>query len=52
MEFDTSEHKLCFSYGVLAVLMMSQISALWTKFIIGAAYNYQGDHTGYAKWDI
>ena len=34
--------KLCFSYGVLAVLMLSQISALWTKFIIGAAYNYEG----------
>jgi hypothetical protein len=34
--------KLWFSYGVLAVLMLSQISALWTKFIIGAAYNYEG----------
>jgi len=44
--------KLCFSYGVLAVLMLSQISALWTKFIIGAAYNYQGKNSNDPKYDI
>jgi hypothetical protein len=32
--------------------MSVQLSNLWTKFIIGAAYNYQGVHTGEAKWDI
>ena len=32
--------------------MLSQISALWTKFIIGAAYNYQGVHSGEPRWDI
>lgn len=44
--------KLCFSYSALAVLMLSQISALWTKFIIGAAYNYEGDNSGDPKFDI
>jgi len=32
--------------------MSVQLSNLWTKFIIGAAYNYEGVHTGEAKWDI
>ena len=32
--------------------MLSQISALWTKFIIGAAYNYEGKNSGDPKYDI
>lgn len=36
----------------LLVLMLTQISSLWTKFIIGAAYNYSGKHDGVPKYDI
>ena len=36
----------------LFVLMLTQISSLWTKFIIGAAYNYAGAHLGEPKYDI
>ena len=36
----------------LLVLMLTQISSLWTKFIIGAAYNYDGVHLDEPKYDI
>lgn len=51
-EFASSEKKQFYSYCVLALLMLIQISSLWSKFIIGAAYNYQGDHSGDSKFDI
>lgn len=51
-EFEKDTAKQSFSYLVLALLMSVQLSNLWTKFIIGAAYNYKGVHTGEAKWDI
>lgn len=37
---------------MLVVLMLTQISSLWTKFIIGAAYNYGGANLGVPKYDI
>lgn len=32
--------------------MSTQISALWTKFIIGSAYNYEGNHINQTRYDI
>ena len=32
--------------------MFVQISTMWSKFIIGSAYNYDGNHTGNPKYDI
>lgn len=34
------------------MLMLIQISSLLTKFLIGAAFNYQGKHSGDEKYDI
>ena len=43
-EFTKDTKLQSYSYYVLAMLMLVQVSSLWTKFIIGAAYNFQGAH--------
>jgi hypothetical protein len=44
LEFEKQEERRFYSWAVLGLLMLVQISSLLTKFIIGAAYNYQGDN--------
>lgn len=52
IEFNQDKDKKWFSFCILAMLMGTQISSLWTKFIIGSAYNYDGVHNGEPRWDI
>ena len=49
--YDVRTESRYYSYLVLSALLLVNISVQWSKFIIGAAYNYQGEHTG-PKWNI
>ena len=42
-EFDLNQERWVYSYIVLSFLMFVQTSCLLNKFLIGSAYNYDGD---------
>jgi hypothetical protein len=44
--------QISYSNLILGLLMAIQVSSLWSKFIIGAAFNYEGVHAGVPKYDI
>lgn len=51
-EFEVNKERRGAAFLILAMLMLVQISSLLTKFIISAAYNYEGKNTGDPKYDI
>ena len=51
-DYAADKPQISYSYLILGLLMAIQVSSLWSKFIIGAAFNYEGAHVGEPKYDI
>ncbi len=52
VEFVASQNQKYQSYLVLFILMVVQMSAQWSKFLISTAFNYDGNNTANAKYNI
>lgn len=51
-EFDVNDQRQKFVGIVVVMLCLIQISTMWTKFIINAAFYYDGKHKDDPKYDI